>query len=147
MQRLFLALVGIAASVLFLAAPAAAQDQWEQQVRAQLQQAGQRFESEGYVMTHRIFTGSLADDEKTLVTLTLDIGKDYYILGACDTDCTDLDLTIFDSTGKQIDTDVLVDDFPIVEASVARSGTFTIEVTMATCSAEPCRYGIGAFGK
>jgi hypothetical protein len=28
-----------------------------------------------------------------------------------------------------------------------RSGVFKVKVTMARCSAEPCRYGIGIFGK
>jgi hypothetical protein len=29
----------------------------------------------------------------------------------------------------------------------SRSATYRVKVTMAKCSAEPCRFGVGVFGK
>jgi len=140
----FLMLVALA----FLApASASAQDEWEAQVRSLIRESAKQFEADGYQLTHEIFTGSLADDASGTVTLQLEIGMKYYIVGACDTDCSDLDLVLYDGAGNQVDSDMLVDDFPIVEVTPSRSGTFTVQVQMAACSVAPCRYGLGAFGK
>lgn len=145
MKRLLLSFVVSAA----LLAPATvqAQDAWVRQVRAQLTAAGQVFENRGYELTHRIYTGSLPDNETEMVQLDLDVGMEYQIMGACDEDCTDLDLTLYDGNGNVIDSDVLDDDVPVVSVAVARSGVFRLRVSMVSCSEEPCRYGIGVFGK
>lgn len=145
MNRLLLtAALGAA---LFLPATARAQDAWVRQVRAQISEAGRVFESRGYELTHRIYTGSLNDGGAEMVRLELDVGREYQIMGACDTDCSDLDLTLYDGNGREVDTDLLDDDYPVVTVTVGRSGIFQLRVSMADCSAEPCRYGIGVFGK
>jgi hypothetical protein len=141
-------LLSIAAVALF-ATPAAAQQQdaWTQQVRRILQSVGSHFEGQGYTMTHRIYTGALNDGGSERVELDLDVGTEYQIMGACDTDCSDLDFTLYDGNGQVVDSDVLPDDAPLVTVTVTRAGAFVIEVTMANCSAEPCRYGIGVWGR
>src|SRR4051794_23351487 len=146
MKRIALALSAVAGLVVSTAA-AAPQDEWTQQVRLLLQQAGHTFEERGYSMTHQIYTGSLRNHTSEFVTLQLDIGTQYQIMGACDADCSDMDLTIYAPNGNEVDTDVEMDDFPIVSVSPSRSGTYRVKVVMATCSAEPCRYGVGVFGK
>jgi hypothetical protein len=146
MKRLALALTAIAGLIATTAA-AAPQDEWTQQVRRMLQQAGHTFEERGYSMTHQIFTGSLNNRTNEFVTVRLDIGTAYALMGACDTDCSDLDLTLYDPAGNQVSQDVEMDDFPIVSVTPTRTGTYRVKVTMATCSAEPCRYGVGVFGK
>jgi hypothetical protein len=130
-----------------LNAPAAAQDEWTAQVRRLLQQAGKTFEERGYSMTHSIYTGSLNASARENVTVNLDIGTEYQVMGVCDTDCTDVDLVVRDSGGNEVGSDVLDDDVPIVAVTPRRSGTYQVTVIMANCSAEPCRYGIGVFGK
>ncbi|HEX6912383.1 MAG TPA: hypothetical protein VF142_18405 [Longimicrobium sp.] len=145
MKRILLS-VGIGAALLAPMA-ASAQDAWERQVRSQLTTMGQVFESRGYELTHRIYTGALDDGESELVELDLAVGREYQIMGACDEDCTDLDLTLLDGSGNVIDSDLLDDDYPVVSAVVSRSGTFRVRVSMANCTSEPCRYGIGVFGR
>jgi hypothetical protein len=132
-----------------LLAPAAAhaQDAWVRQVRGYLSQAGRTFEEHGYQLTHRIYTGSLNDDGDEVVELELDVGMEYQIMGACDEDCSDLDLVLYDGRGNVIDSDLLEDDYPVVSVEVVRSGRFSVRVSMASCSVEPCRYGIGVFGR
>ena len=136
-----------AAGALLLAPAAHAQDAWVQQVRTQLSAAGSVFEANGYVLTHRIYTGSLNDDGEEMVQLDLDVGREYQIMGACDGDCSDMDLTLYDGSGNVVDSDLLDDDVPVVSVTVSRSGTFRLRVSMASCSAEPCRYGVGIFGR
>lgn len=140
-------LLSIAAVALFATPAAAQQDAWTQQVRRYLQEAGRHFEEQGYTLTHHIYTGTLNDGGTEIVELDLDIGTDYEIIGACDDDCTDLDLTLYDGSGEVVDSDLLDDSFPMVSVTVIRSGSFTVEVSMANCSSEPCRYGIGVFGR
>ena len=146
MKRTALILAAVA-GILSTTAAAMPQDEWVAQVRRLLQRAGQHYESRGYSMTHRIYTGSLDQGEHAFVSLDLEIGTQYQIMGACDTDCSDLDFVLYDGRGNQIDQDVEMDDVPIVSVTPSRSGSFRVKVTMATCSAEPCRYGIGVFGK
>jgi hypothetical protein len=148
MKRTAFALAAVAAA--FVATTAAApqpQDEWVAQVRRLLQQAGKTFEDRGYSMTHRIYTGSLNQSRNEMVALNLDIGTQYQIMGACDTDCSDLDFVLYDAAGNQIDDDVEMDDVPIVSVTPRRSGTYRVKVVMATCTAEPCRYGVAVFGK
>ena len=146
MKRTALALAA-AAGVIMTTTAAVPQDEWVAQVRRILQTAGRTFEERGYSMTHRIYTGSLNNSRNEMVGLDLDIGTSYQIMGACDTDCSDLDFVLYDPSGNQVDQDVETDDVPIVSVTPRRSGTYRVKVTMATCTAEPCRYGVGVFGK
>jgi hypothetical protein len=148
MKRTVLALTALAG--LFVTTTAAAprqQDEWVTQVRRQLQQYGRAVESRGYSMSHQIYTGSLDKGESEMVEVRLDIGTLYQIMGACDNDCSDLDLTLYNSAGREIDSDLQLDDYPVVSVEPGRTATYRVKVTMANCSAEPCRYGIGIFGK
>jgi hypothetical protein len=146
MKRILLLTAALAAALL-APTPASAQDAWVRQVRAQISQAGTDFEQQGYELTHHIYTGALADGGSEMVELELDVGMEYQIVGACDEDCTDLDFTLYDGNGNEIDSDLLEDDYPMVSVTVSRSGAFRVRVSMADCSAEPCRYGIGVFGR
>jgi hypothetical protein len=148
MKRIALALTAVAGLVVSTAAAAPThQDEWVAQVRRLLQQAGQTFQQHGYTMTHQIYTGSLQNRTSEFVTLRLDIGTQYQIMAACDEDCSDIDLTLYSPSGDEIDSDVELDDAPIVSVTPGRSGTYRLKVVMATCTAEPCRYGVGVFGK
>jgi hypothetical protein len=146
MKRRTIALAALAGLFMTTAA-AAPQDEWVAQVRRILQQVGHTFEENGYSMTHRIYTGSLRQNNNEMVSLDLDIGTDYKIMGACDTDCSDLDFVLYDAAGNEVDSDLQTDDAPLVSVSPRHSGTYRVKVIMATCSREPCRYGVAVFGK
>ncbi|MGE0159345.1 MAG: hypothetical protein AB7T31_08010 [Gemmatimonadales bacterium] len=126
---------------------ASAQDEWVQQVRTYLEAAAEIFEDRGYRSTHELFTGSLDDDASEPVRFDLKAGIEYYILGACDNDCSDLDLVLFDPSGTEVDSDLLEDDAPVVSVTPSSTAGYRVEVRMVTCSAEPCRYGIGIWGQ
>ena len=137
------ALLGVA----LVSSVAQAQDRYEQVVRDQLRQAGRISEDRGFVMSHDTYIGRLDDDANTNVNVTLDGGKDYVIVGVCDQDCTDVDLTIYNSDGDEIDSDLQTDDKPVLTFSTSRSGRYRIKVSMVRCSANPCRYGVGIWSK
>ena len=69
-------------------------------------------------------------------------GTNYRFIGACDDDCTNLDLELIDaSTGGVVASDMLPDDFPIVDFTPQANGRFIVRLLMQTCSVAPCFAG------
>ena len=75
----------------------------------------------------------------------LSTGSTYQIVGVCDNDCTDVDLSLEDSDRNILASDVLKDDLPIINFTPTTSATYWIRPTMAACSVNPCGYGIAVF--
>ncbi|NIM49034.1 MAG: hypothetical protein GTO22_07215 [Gemmatimonadales bacterium] len=98
-------------------------------------------------LSHNIVTGSLDDGDSETVQAELEGGSSYAILAVCDNDCSDIDLRIRSRSSGVLDEDIELDDFPVVQVSVAGEGAmnFQVEVIMASCSASPCRYGVAVF--
>jgi hypothetical protein len=145
MRRITTCFLALATSLL-MSTPLYAQEAWATQVRTLLEGVGATFKEQGYALTHEILTGSLDEGGNTSLRLDLDGGMDYQIMGACDTDCSDLDIVLYDSKDNEIDSDLLLDDAPLVSVSPSGSGTYRVEVRMATCSVEPCYFGVGVWG-
>ena len=135
-----------AAAGVLLAAPAWA-DEWTEQVRGLIEAAAETYVDMGYHYGGYFHEGSLDDDDSERLTIRIGAGMETQLIGACDTDCSDLDLTLYDSSGNEVDSDLQLDDFPIVSASPRRDGVYTIVVSMADCDVEPCRYAIQQFVK
>ena len=95
-------------------------------------------------MTHEVWLSELPNNATANVTVSLDAGTSYMIVGVCDEDCSDLDLTLFSGSTK-VDEDVLDDDAPIVEVTPSSTATYRIAVAMASCSSSPCRFGIAIY--
>jgi hypothetical protein len=122
-------------------------DQWTQQVASLLNQAASTALSRGMRRTHSPYMGSLRTGASYNHTLQLNGGTSYALVGVCDNDCSDLDLRLFDPSGREVASDVLVDDTPVVQVTPRRTGTYTVRAIMTTCSDQPCRYGIGVYGR
>lgn len=59
------------------------------------------------------------------------------VYATCDSDCTDLDIMLYDAdSGQLVDSDTLTDAQPVVAAPY--EGNFVIEVVMANCSVDLC---------
>lgn len=87
--------------------------------------------------------GELKQGGEATFTIKLTGGSQYNVVGMCDTDCSNLDAYLTDSTGKLVDSNVEDDKFPIVWASA--SGTYTLRLVMKACSSEPCAFGAKSF--
>jgi len=130
-----------AALAVAAATPAVAfQDAWESQVNELLDRAGQvlegRFTPTGYQKS-----GSLDEDGDERTTVRIAGRGEYAIIGVCDGDCSDLDLEVYDASGDSLDSDYLEDDFPVLKFSAGSATSVSVQASMASCSAEPCRYG------
>lgn len=140
-----IALAAFAAAMAFAApAPAAAQ---LNVVRAQLDSTAILMNGRGFRQQDDFVTGSMNAGANEEFELSLDGGKQYVIVGFCDGDCTDLDLALTSAGGADVDSDYETDDYPVVLVEPGRAGTYNLKVIMATCSVEPCFYGVGVFAK
>jgi|TARA_B110000483_G_scaffold217811_1_gene270566 hypothetical protein len=113
-------------------------------VWAQLQDWYDDYSDRGYSVENYI-VGKLDEDDSDSWTFWLDGRSDYTIIGVCDDDCGDIDLTILDDDNDVVAEDLLEDDYPIVNVSPRRDGAYTIDVDMYECDVEPCYFGIAIF--
>lgn len=69
-------------------------------------------------------------------------GTSYRIVGACDDDCTNMDMELIDvATGGVVASDMLPDDFPVVSFTPQANGRYIVRLLMQTCSVAPCFAG------
>ena len=79
----------------------------------------------------------------------------YRILGACDNECTNVDIELIDGSGAVVASDKAPDDKPVVNFTPASPGQYIVRVILQTCTVGPCYVGArivapgsaGALGK
>lgn len=130
-----------------LAATPVMADEWSEQVQGLIEAAAETYIDNGYHFGGYSHEGSLDDGESERLTIRIGAGMETQLIAACDTDCSDIDLTLYDSAGKEVDSDLADDDFPIVSTSAGKDASYTILVQMIDCNADPCRYAIQQFVK
>lgn len=133
-------------AVLALAVAATpAHAQWREQVSNRLRGLATSLVTTGYRLVDDTPNGSLQEGTSTSVALTLRPSREHLIVGACDNDCGDLDLRLYDDAGVEIDVDRAFDATPRVTVPADRGTSFTVEVVMVTCSNQPCYWGLAVF--
>jgi hypothetical protein len=133
----------LTAALCLMALPAHAQ--WLEQVSSRIRGFGDELGDRGYRLTDDSQTGSLESGTSTSVNLTLMSGREYVIVGACDDDCGDLDLRLYDGGGRELAEDIALDATPSVTVPPNQGSSFRVEVVMVRCSVEPCYWGLGVF--
>lgn len=73
--------------------------------------------------------------------LSLQAGRTYAVIGACDNDCDNVDIVLEDASGRQVGADTLGDDYPVVQFTPTASGQYTARIRLVTCTNEPCYVG------
>lgn len=81
---------------------------------------------------------------QTPMSLNVTAGTTYTVRGACDSDCSDLDVTIEDAAGKTLVSDTADDDRPTATFKAPSTGQVRVTISMATCKATICYYGVVA---
>ncbi len=123
---------------------AQAQNEYERQVQEYLGASADALADEGY-REMDVFTGALDASETEDVWIDLRGGSEYAIVAVCDNDCDDIDLYIYDEDGDEVDSDVSVDDVPVLEIRPRRAGEYRVKVRMYNCETEPCYYAFGVY--
>ena len=88
--------------------------------------------------------GRLAAPGSMTGTFNVVPNANYIAIGACDENCTDLDLVIRDASGNEVGSDYEPDDAPMVVIPAGSGGRYTFEVQMATCSSN-CNWGVRTY--
>ena len=121
-------------------------DDYTMQVIDQLTDTTATAANAGYALldaaSDRLYTGDWHQK-----TLYLEAGREYRIAGACDDDCRDMDLALYDAEGREIARDARRDDRPAVSVRVRREGEYTLAVAIPDCRAGRCTYGIALYGR
>jgi hypothetical protein len=127
------------------ATEAAAQNSYQQQIRSQLATASNSIRGNGYTSDREPMMGSLNASANEGMMVNLQGGVRYAIVGVCDNDCTDVDLRIWDPSGTKLAEDILTDDTPVLEFTATTTGQYRLSVEMATCSTNPCYWGVQVY--
>jgi hypothetical protein len=139
--------VFLVATGLALTATAQSGNLYQSEVSRQLQlvQAAAALEL-GYALqpSHDTYYVHLYNNTYQDVRYTLQAGRRYVFVGACDNDCSGLQLTLYDGYGQLVDSDRQA-DLPVVATTVGSSGAFYLRVTMRGCHVQPCWAGVGAY--
>jgi|SRR5271165_4596025 len=120
--------------------------QYKSQVLSQLQLV-QAVVAQQYGVTlhpsHEVYYVDLSNNTYQDVKYTLYAGETYVFVGACDRDCSGLQLRLYDGYGQVIarDNDVI----PAVSTTVTHSGVFYLRVAMHGCEVQPCWAGVGVY--
>ncbi|MEZ5994419.1 MAG: hypothetical protein R3C25_01555 [Hyphomonadaceae bacterium] len=79
-------------------------------------------------------------DDRWMVELVA--GTPYMIIGACDNECSNMDIELIDmATGGVVASDVLPDDFPVVNFTPPANAQYMVRMLMQTCTVAPCYAG------
>jgi len=122
------------------ATPAAAQSEYEQQVAAYLENGMGVHAALGYRRDQSNFdvVVPLQLERPYLWSVYLREGLNYRVYGACDNDCSDLDMEIYGADGHLADRDVATDDTPYVQITPRQSGRHYVRIWLYQCTTEPC---------
>lgn len=76
---------------------------------------------------------------------TLQAGRAYRFIGACDSDCTDIDIEVTDARGNQIGSNLAVDNPTVLDVTPRAPGEYNVRIWLAGCSVEPCFAGMRGY--
>jgi hypothetical protein len=143
MKRLAMVLGAACAFLLAGISAASAQNEYEDQVRSYLEAGMEAHSAHGYSRVGSVsdLLAPLMRERPKIWTVRLRQGVNYRIYGACDNDCSDLDMEIYDTEGELADRDVATDDTPYVQITPSRSGLHYVRLWVFTCETEPCYAG------
>ncbi len=124
----------------------AQRDHWDRQVAKALDRTAVTLKDRGYRPVTPYHSGILLVEQSDQIEVPLAPKREYLMVGACDDDCTGLQLVIANGIGYQVDAARGPGNSPVVRVTTpAQSGTYRVTVTMAACRVSPCRYGFAVF--
>lgn len=106
-----------------------------------LEEAGAALQEEGYRPLSRPEGGILRPSQSTSQRLVLRTGMEYQIIGMCDDNCVDLNLSLYNSSGELLSTDSAPDDLPLLAYSPPVTGEYRVRISMRQCREQACFFG------
>lgn len=112
-----------------------------------MQQVASVAGNRGFEMTSQYYHGSLNSGRIQEWNLELSDRRQQMIVAVCDSDCTDLDISLFEADGQEIAADRSRDNHPVIFVPSGHPGAHRIRVSMPACSLNPCRYELAVFAR
>lgn len=100
----------------------------------------------GFSLLGSVHEGTLSAGQELVVSVSLLERGEYMVVGYCDDACTNLDLTLFDPSRQEIQSDRLPDSEPILTLTAETTGQYFIKVDVVDCAADSCGFAIGVLG-
>lgn len=121
-------------------------------VTSQLNAMAPTIGSQGYFLDSSVLPagaliGVLRKQSGVSVELDLRANTEYVIMGGCDGDCEDMDLSLVDPSQQRIARDIDDDDTPVLMFTTKAGGPHLLTINMAGCNTDVCYFGIRAFRK
>ena len=100
----------------------------------------------GETLVGDIIFDEIPEGESATYTFNINPRKSYFVYGACDDDCYDIDLLGEDRDGDLVALDDDDDDIPLLIIMPGETGrSLTVTLDMAGCDTDVCVYGIGLY--
>ena len=120
--------------------------EWQRVLLAEVQAVEEAALEAGSEATHEIWYETLDHDDTATISFEFDhVGDNILVIGVCDSDCSDLDISVQGKDGKSLAADTFQDDRPLVRFRVPKSLEVEVTVHMAACAAAPCGYAVQTF--
>lgn len=127
--------------------PATGTVDYRQQILDRLSQVEGVFAAQGFQRLAEPVSGQMQQGQHTNVPVNLEVGGEYRIIGVCDSDCSDMDLILYDQNNNIVSQDTLPDPAPIVSVVPQWTGAFTAQAVMHNCTVQPCYYALVLYGR
>ncbi|HEX4575338.1 MAG TPA: hypothetical protein VH158_09415 [Gemmatimonadales bacterium] len=121
-----------------------AQNPWERQVVDYVQRTATALRRQGLEPTGAPRVGPMLVDESAWFSVTLRAGVSYAIVGACDNDCSGLDLALYSDAHNEVEAE-RGSAVPMVKVTPRETLQYRVKVTLTGCRLSPCWYGIGVY--
>ncbi|MEO1347867.1 MAG: hypothetical protein AAFW84_03575 [Cyanobacteria bacterium J06635_15] len=97
-----------------------------------------------FYFCYEIDAGETETTYLTVDEIDLSMGDNHAFVGECDSDCSDLDLRVYDDYGRLVGEDSTSDSYAEVYLSGVEVGeTYQVEITMYDCDAPYCGAVLG----
>ncbi|MES1156583.1 MAG: hypothetical protein ABUL73_02280 [Alphaproteobacteria bacterium] len=125
-----------------------ADNNYQTVVRSELDDTGKATVAAGFAKLGEDFIGPVTlDSDGHREVIHLDAGRSYVFQGACDQDCSDVDMELLDPRGDKVIDDTKSDDRPNLHFDATRAGDYTVRIWLAACRTEPCYVGLRSYAR
>ncbi len=117
----------------------------QEQVICKLKETVEAQEKAGRKLVFLPLIGKIKEKVEAPFTAKLSSNISYTILGVCDNNCSDLNLTLKNQKGKKIANDEKQDGIPVISFTPTEKSDYKITARPDKCTTEKCEFGMVFF--
>ncbi|MGB3511650.1 MAG: hypothetical protein WBA93_20905 [Microcoleaceae cyanobacterium] len=117
----------------------------QEQVICKLKETVEEQEKAGNKLVFWPLIGKVKERVEVPFTAKLSSDTSYTILGVCDDNCNDLNLTLKNEQGEKIANDEKEDGIPVISFTPTEKSDYRITARPDKCSTETCEFGMVLF--